>query len=334
MAVFLALTNGPQAAPGSPFDMFAPELVLDGDDLERLDRGDPVVRVVAGRDGFLSLSAVVGVDLTAERLLSWSAAVEALQKGRYVPAIGRFSTPPRVEDLAGLVIDAEDLRDLARCRPADCGLKLSGSEIAAVGRGRDIAHLDATLREQLVARAADYLARGDACALPYHDHEAVVFPAERFSVLLQRFAFMSRDLPCYAAYLKAYPFALSDGHVRQSFLYWSKEDLGMKPIISITHFSAARFDSPGLPQAVVVARQVYATHYRNASVTVTALVAENGRRYLVYLNSSHVDAFRGFFGGVVRRTVERRVKAEAPAVLRGLRARLESGPPPGPHDRH
>jgi hypothetical protein len=127
----------------------------------------------------------------------------------------------------------------------------------------------------------------------------------------------------------AYPVVPADTHVRQSFLYWSKETLGMKPIISITHFSAARFNSPELPAAVVVAKQVYATHYKNASITVTALVAEDDRRYLVYLNHAHVDAFRGFFGGIVRRAVERRVKAEAPAVLRGLRVRLESGEPPG-----
>jgi hypothetical protein len=48
----------------------------------------------------------------------------------------------------------------------------------------------------------------------------------------------------------------------------------------------------------------------------------------VYLNRSHVDAFQGLLGGMVRRVVERRVKAEAPSVLRGLRLRLESGPPP------
>jgi hypothetical protein len=327
-AIFLALTSESLTAPVSVFDLFAPDVVLAGDDRGRLDGGDPLVRVVARRDGLLSLSAVVRADVTAERLLAWSAAVEALQQGRYVPQIGRFSSPPRLKDLAGLVIDPDDLRDVAGCRPGNCDLKLSGAEIAALGRARDTAELDAILRRQFLARAADYLARGDACALPYHDHEDLVFPSEHFGALLRGFSFISRDLPCYADYLRAYPFALSDSHIQQSFLYWSKEDLGMKPIISITHFSAARFDTPGLPDAVVVARQVYATHYRNAAITVTALVTENHRRYLVYLNRSHVDAFQGLLGGMVRRVVERRVKAEAPSVLRGLRLRLESGPPP------
>lgn len=36
----------------------------------------------------------------------------------------------------------------------------------------------------------------------------------------------------------------------------------------------------------------------------------------------------GVFGGLVRRLIERRVRAEAPAVLNALRVRLESGDPP------
>ena len=102
----------------------------------------------------------------------------------------------------------------------------------------------------------------------------------------------------------------------------------MKPIITITHFSLARFTQPGMPTVVIIAKQVYASHYKNAALTMTALTGEDTSRYLVYVNRSHVDAFRGFFGGMVRRTVERRVKAEAPEVLRGLRQRLESGDPP------
>ena len=45
------------------------------------------------------------------------------------------------------------------------------------------------------------------------------------------------------------------------------------------------------------------------------------------MNRSQVDAFGGVFGGMVRRIVERRVKAEAPGVLLRLRNRLASGEP-------
>jgi hypothetical protein len=82
-----------------------------------------------------------------------------------------------------------------------------------------------------------------------------------------------------------------------------------------------------MPETVIAAKQVYASHYKNAALTLTSLVAQNGARYLVYVNRSHVDAFHGFFGPVVRRVVERRVRGEAPNVLAALRRRLESGEP-------
>ena len=324
----LLLTIGvPRAASVNPFDALLPDVSISEPERARLDLGETVVRVTPGRDGFLSLTAVVRIDVTSERLIAWTASVEALQKGKYVPEIGRFSSPPSVEDLQGLAIEDDDLDDLAKCRIRDCGVKLSSVEIASLGGRRNRAAMDVALRRVLVQRATDYLARGDVCALPYHDHSEPVTPAAIFQALLQRLEFFPRSLRCYATYLQAYPDA-ADGHVRQSFLYWSKESLGMKPIISITHFSAARFDAPGLPQAVVAAKQVYASHYKNASLTVTALVADEGGHYLVYINRSHVDAFQGMFGGMVRRIVERRVKAEAPGVLLGLRKRLESGDPP------
>jgi hypothetical protein len=41
-----------------------------------------------------------------------------------------------------------------------------------------------------------------------------------------------------------------------------------------------------------------------------------------------IDILRGFFGAFVRGVLEDRVERQAPLVVRGLRARLESGNPP------
>lgn len=326
-AALVATLAVPTGARVTSFDALLPDVPISADERAQLDAGETVVRVTPGRDGYLSLTAAVRVNATADRLVEWTSRVETLQKGKYVPEIARFSSPPRLEDVQALVMDPADLDDLARCRVGECGVKLDAVEIAALPSERDQRVLDTHFRRLLVRRASDYLARGDECLLPYHDHNEPVVPAAIFRSLLQRLEFLPRHLRCYADYLQGYPVS-ADAHVLRSFLYWSKETLGMKPIVSITHFSAARFDRPGLPDVVVVAKQVYASHYKNASITVTALVSDNGAHYVVYLNRSHVDAFQGLFGGMVRRVVERRVKAEAPGVLQGLRKRLESGPPP------
>lgn len=317
----------PAGGRRDPFAFLAPDVVVSPAHRAELDSGQTVVRVLPGRDGFLSLIAIVCVDATADRLLAWSRSVEALQKGKYVPEIGRFSVPPRVEDVQGLTIDAEDIDALQECRPGRCGLKLSDEEIDRVQAARDRSDVEALFRQFLVERATVYSARGDADILPHHDHKLPVRPQDAFATIVSRLEFFPRNLAGYAEYLRGYPETQkADG--RESFLYWSKETLGMKPIISITHFSAKRFNSPGMPDAVVVAKQIYATHYKDAALTVTALTGDPSRRYLVYVHRSQVDAFGGVFGGLVRRVVERRVKSEAPGVLLGLRKRLASGEPP------
>jgi hypothetical protein len=83
-----------------------------------------------------------------------------------------------------------------------------------------------------------------------------------------------------------------------------------------------------MPFALAITKQVYANHYMNGAVAVTAIAGSPGNYYLVYAHRSNVDVLDGIFGGVIRRIIERRVKKEAPGVLRALRMRLESGDPP------
>ncbi len=129
-----------------------------------------------------------------------------------------------------------------------------------------------------------------------------------------------------ARYLGAFP---ASSREAESFLYWSKDLLGdAKPIISITHLSMlpATADEP----SIVIATQVFATHYLNASLSLTAIrdCTADGRRHLVYMRRSRVDVFQGTFGGFVRRMVSKRVRAEGPSVLDAFRIKLERGLPP------
>ena len=78
----------------------------------------------------------------------------------------------------------------------------------------------------------------------------------------------------------------------------------------------------------MVSREVLATHYRNASLGLTAVVGDAaGRCYLVYINRSQLDVLGGVFGAWKRAIVEGRLKNESAAVFNEVRRRLESGPP-------
>jgi hypothetical protein len=79
---------------------------------------------------------------------------------------------------------------------------------------------------------------------------------------------------------------------------------------------------------LVVGRDVFATHYVDGAWSFTALLRATPSNYLMYLNQSDVDLLDTWYGGLVRRVAERRLREEAVDVLNGLRRRLESGDPP------
>lgn len=87
-------------------------------------------------------------------------------------------------------------------------------------------------------------------------------------------------------------------------------------------------EEPAAPRGLVISKQVFATHYRNGAVSMTAIADWNDGRYLVYVHRSHVDVLDGFFAGLLRHVIEGRVRDEAPDVPDALRTRLETGDPP------
>jgi hypothetical protein len=334
IALALAALQAALAASPDPFAFFNPSVTLSAEDRRQIDRGEPVARVVPSKDREIAVFAAVRVDVDGDRLVAWLRDIAELKKSPYVLAIGRFSNPPVIEDLAALALDDDELSDLRGCRPGRCALKLSTAEMmdlqrAALEAGRDWKPaLQQAFRRTVLQRVTGYLADGHRALPPYENHESQVQPAATFAVLLDHSVFLIQRAPRFAEHLSTFPQArLPDV---ESFLYWSKERLANKAIISVTHVNILRHHEAELPDALVGSKQIFATHYLHASLGITALLqgTPGTHNYLAYLNRSEVDALGGVFGGLVRWFVQRRLRAEAATVLRGLRQRLESGEPP------
>ena len=301
-------------------------------DYARLKTGVPIVEVLPAKGRNIALRAATRIDVTADRLATWTRHIEELQRGPYVVAIGRFSDPPRIDDLDGLSLDGEDLSDLRRCRVADCGLKLDDAEIADIRRA--IAAADenwhqaaqTAFRNLLFARVEQYLAEGHGPAF-YHDEHRPVQLGVEFAAIAAEIARTQPHLLPVTDYLSDYP--RGDAGGVESFLYWSKELLGAKPIVSVTHVAIMENRNAREPEALVAKKQVYASHYITASLSFTSISAtpSGGDRNLVYLNHSRSDVLDGVFARFIRRVIQRRLRAEGPRALLALRQRLESGEP-------
>lgn len=322
-----------QGAASDPFAFLSPVVTVTSAERSRLEAGRAVVRLLPRANREMAIFAAVSVDVGGERLVAWVRNIAELKKSEQVDAIGRFSEPPRLEDLSELVLDDEDLDAIRTCRPRSCGLKLSEEEMAALARAAAPSTGDwkqavqEAYRRVVLGRVESYLASGYQAARPYADHSAPVAPGDEFGVLLDRSPFLAERLPQFARHLREYPGGRAEDI--ESFLYWSKETLGGKPMVIVSHVFVSQQQLAGVPDAIVVSRHVYANHYMTGSLAVTAVTGrrEGSRGYLTYLNRSRVDVLGGFFGRITRLFIERRLRAEAAEVVEGLRTRLESLPP-------
>jgi hypothetical protein len=252
-----------------------------------------------------------------------------------VRALGVFSDPPDLADLADLTLDERDLEAIRECVPGDCALKLSAPEIeslslAVADAGTEWRHvLQVEFRRVLVARVNRYRTAGLAGLPPNAYRRPPMRLDDTFAGVMAASPYLTR-LPGVAAWLQGYPDA--DDRGAESFFYWWKEDYGAgKPVIGVTHVGIFPAQ-PGAPsvEVIVTGKQILATRYVNGSLGLTMVLRhpEHDSRYLVYLNRSQVDLLKGLLSPLRRMVLERRVTRDTPEVVRALRERLESGAPP------
>src|SRR5688572_10505174 len=176
---------------------------------------------------------VVYVDAPAERFVERFRDIERFERGAGILQIGRFGSPPRLEDLASLTLPAKDAMALARCRPGDCDVKLSA---AAMTRFRDQvnwsspsagAQADNIAREMILELVRAYQSSGNAALGHYDDDSEPLSVAEEFRAVLAGGNHGPVPVPGLMAYLDEYPRGRPAG--TEDFFYWSVVDFGLQP---------------------------------------------------------------------------------------------------------
>jgi hypothetical protein len=309
--------------PPDPFAWLQPTVSIDSAARRRLDRGDVLARILPSKGGELGVFAASRLDTTPEMLAVWASSIADLKKSPYVLAIRRFSNQPVLADLDGLELDDGDVESVRDCRPGNCGLNMTAAEIESLRPAADAEGLQwkenvrQRFRQLVLDRVKEHRADGFEGQPQSVDRPDRVRPQTAFGMLLDNSPYLRTD-------------ALgSDRAHPDSYFYWSKEYYGAgKPVIAVTHVDVVRGTRKDAPSVALIGSEILATHYRTASLGVTAVVEDkSGHAYLVYLNRSEVDVLGGLFGGLKRAIVEKRLKSETAQVFSTLRKRLESGPP-------
>ena len=298
--------------------------------LANVDRGNPEGSVFESKIGTeMAPFGAIRVRVSEEYFLRRYRDIADFKKAKEVVQVGRFSSPPRIEDLAGLALEPGELEALRKCRPGDCAIKMSDQMIRGMHDSVDwkasnsSARAAESFRRLLLDYVKDYLARGRPALMEYHSRNNPVRLREQTDSILADSASLRERFPELARYLDTFPSGAPPN--TEDFVYWSKEAFGFKPVVSVTHAVIYR-PRPGT--AVIASRQLYATHYFIGSLGLAEFEESDpagAGAYVMYLNRTRVDLLGGFFGPLIRRIVRRRVQEGMERNLRLVKERLESG---------
>lgn len=296
-------------------------------ELRELAQGRAVVRSLDAADGReIAIAGAVRVPISPEQYIEQLRDIVAFKRHEAVQQIGVFSTSPRAADAAGLTLNPDHLEDLRHCRLYDCDVQLSREAIArlqAVRWGTPGAAETANrmFRELLAEVAANYARNGDAGLMTYENERPAISVASEFRAMVAAPPAVLQRFPVLERHVAQFP--SSPAGAVEDILYWSKEDVGPKVIISVTHMAIYR--AGGSPVAYAAAsKQLYGSHYFDSSLGLTLLLRDEqpSSVILVYLNRSRIDALDGLLGGLKRAIVRSRARSAMEQTLTRIRQRL------------
>ncbi len=342
--IAMALLSAPGPSASDPArSLLMSAFHLSGAEIDRLDRGEVVSRTldVKNRREVATLG-IVRIQTSPSRYVERLADIATFKRTPGVLQIGTFSSPPQPGDIASLVVDDADLKRLRECRVDDCEIRLTADGIERARREIDWQSPDAAakasrlVRELLVDYVGRYRQDGTRAAMEYADRAPRLNVGREFASLLETDPFTPVYAPRLRHHLLEYP--ISSSERLTDFIYWSKELVRGRPVISITHVATAAGDDDAPVAFAVGSKQIYAMHYFDASLGLTLLVpdrvATSPATYVVYLNRSRIDLFDGMFGGVARRLVAGKARTLVGEQLARLQRVLAEDPSRPPAVRH
>jgi len=287
------------------------------DDLPAVERGEVVVRPIAGADrDEVALVGLVHVAVPRDFYFARTSNLTALLSQPDRQSFGVLQSPPALADFAKMMLDPSDAAGIRKCQALRCSIKLPERQMSAMASALDrprggnasaASQADSLMREWLFELATDYWTHGDSALPVYDDTRPAEASATGFHQLLAENASMFRDAPAFATYLADSP--AHSIHGASSTIYWAVDHrAGLKPILTLSQLSTYR-DSGSAAPMFIATKQLYASHYFNSWLDVEALVdhpSSAPSTYVVLVRRIRFDPLpsRGLFdvrGRIVRK---------------------------------
>ena len=297
-----------------------------------VERGEPLAKILPTDKREIAVVGVIRIAADRDRLVARFRSIENLKRSAIVLDAGVFSSDPQASDLTRLAIEDHGL-NLRDCRPGDCPVRLGAPEIARFHREVDWNAPDwrtrsaAVWRDVLAGYAAAYQRNGRTALPIFVNRAEPLSVASELDLLLGSYGFLADFSPALHTYLRSLGPDRPPG--TEGVLYWTKEDIGVRPIIRISHQivqTASRHNHP----VIVTSNQVYADHYLDAAITATlALTAVEGDGhsfYMISVNRARTRSLTGVLRTMVRSAVQGRSRDAMRKILVASKRALEAEP--------
>lgn len=295
-------------------------------DFATLEREQPVVRLGPVSDKReVAVLGLVNIRAGADEFLRTYREGMTRRNNVAILELGSFTNEPTLTDLQNLTIETRDIEDLKECVVGDCEVKLSAAMIDRFRKEIDwqapdyATHVSNLYKQMLLDYVRDYRARGEAALIQYNDKRNGIDLATEQRTLNTASSYVNTILAEQQSELR----------LVEETIVWSKIQFGLKPVININHISIYRRDARVGPQVVVSSKQIYANHYFNAFLALTAFVtvadATQGS-YVVYENRSRADGLEGPFSRIKRGVVEKKAVEGLKAIIEHSKASLDGAP--------
>lgn len=314
-----------------PHRFFKEQIGLSDDQIATIDDGNVVVKPLPSKtQAEVIVFGATYVNAPPEEYLEFAFDIDRLRNLPSYLDAGRFSNPPTLSDLEGFTLEPNDIKKLRSCRPGKCKVQLSHEAMlqlqeAVDWSADDIAdQVNGRVRKMALDLLARYKERGNSALEIYQDQSRAFDMEASFQSLLSRSEILPVYLPELKRYLLEYPAAIP--LAVESFFYWEKVDFGLKPTLRLNHVIAYRSTGTRGAVHVVAVKQLWASHYLQLALDLTACVPETHRAgfYVISLKGSTQEGLSGLIGSLRRRVVVRRTLSAQENSLVNIKKALEN----------
>ena len=252
------------------------EVGVDDDKLEDLFKGDVVVELLEGDDAIelASFGAFV-VPLPARDVMARLSEMARAGDGAGIQVAALLSHPPAREDMSDLPLYEDDIDELKECQVGDCKVKLPDEAlITLAGYDWDAPGAEEQaiewLRDHMHGYAEAYLEGGNSALAIYHDKEEPASELDGLMVLMDESPYLFQHAPDFQDHVMNYPGSSLSASTDD--LLWTVQDLGIRPITTLTHVTTQRRSDPNGTRGLISQKQLYASHYFLAGLGITAVM--------------------------------------------------------------